>query len=126
MNYIALNSLRIAIVTLLLARCPLVCAAPPRHAVPLDAPELPLNYRLHVEFSGLGGGAVRLSKDVVIPLTKGAEHDIAVEHPADGAPVLRVWSGGKLVRGPEDLHGLEESGAQDFPDAKLDLGADFT
>ena len=101
-------------------------AGQPRDAVSLDAAELPVNYRLHVEFSAPAEGVVRLGKDVVIPLPKGAEHDIAVEHPADGAPVLRVWSGGKLVRGPEDLHGIDQSGAQNFPGAKLDLGGDFT
>ena len=60
------------------------CAAPPRDAVPLDAPELPMNYRLHIEFSAPAGGAVRLGKDFAVPLAKGAEHDVAVEHPAKG------------------------------------------
>jgi len=46
--------------------------------------------------------------------------------PAKGAPVLRLWSDGKLVRGPEEEPGLSPIGAQDFPNAKLDLGADFT
>ncbi|MEN9574815.1 MAG: hypothetical protein RL514_2670 [Verrucomicrobiota bacterium] len=101
-------------------------SAPPRDALPLTAAELPLNYRLHVEFSTPAGGAVRLSKDLVVPLTTGADHDLALEHPAKGAPVLRVWSGGKLVRGPEEVAGLSQSGAQDFPDTKLNLGADFT
>ncbi len=101
-------------------------AAPPRDALPLTAAELPLNYRLHVEFSAPAGGTVRLGKDLVVPLTNGAEHDLALEHPAKGAPVLRVWSGGKLVRGPEEVAGLSQSGAQEFPDAKLNLGADFT
>ena len=31
-------------------------AAPPRDAVPPEAAELPLNFRLHVEFSAPGGG----------------------------------------------------------------------
>ncbi len=105
---------------------PYLLAAPPRDAVPLDAPGIPLNYRLHVEFSSPAGGAVRLSKELVLPLVNGTEHDIAVEHPATGAPVLRVWSAGKLVRGPEDVTGISESGARDFPDANLDLGGDFT
>jgi hypothetical protein len=47
-------------------------------------------------------------------------HDIAVEHPAKVAPVLRVWSDGKLVRGPEEVPALAPT------DAKLDLGGDFT
>ena len=85
-----------------------------------------MNYRLHVEFSAAAAGAVRLGKDFVMPLVAGAEHDLAVEHPAKGAPVLRVWSGGKLVRGPQEVPGISQNGAQDFPDAKLDLGADFT
>ena len=101
-------------------------AAPPRDAVPFDGPEVPLNYRLHVEFSAPAAGAVRLGKDVIVPLAAGAVHDVAVEHPAKGAPVLRVWSGGKLVRGPEEIAGLSQNGAAEFPDAKLDLGGDFT
>ena len=101
-------------------------AAPPRDAMPLDAAELPEHFRLHVEFSSPGGGTVRLGKDFAVPLTTGAEHDIAVEQPANGSPVLRVWSAGKLVRGPEEILGFSQIGAMDFPDAKLDLGADFT
>ena len=69
---------------------------------------------------------VRLGKDLVVPLPKGLEHDLAVEHPAKGAPVLRVWSAGELVRGPEEVRGLSQNGAQEFPDAKTDLGSDFT
>lgn len=106
----------------ILLLAPVILAAPPGDAVPLDAAELPLNWRLHVEFSAPAEGAVRLGKDFAVPLAKGSEHDVAVEHPAKGAPVLRVWSGGKLVRGPEEVSGLSRSGAQDFPDAKMDLG----
>ena len=114
----------IAVVVALVAA---VCdAATPRDAVPFDAADLPLNYRLHVEFSAPSGGAVRLGRDLVVPLSNGAEHDLAVEHPAKGTPVLRVWSAGKLVRGPEEVRGLSQNGAQDFPEAKIDLGADFT
>ncbi|MEI7928283.1 MAG: DUF6797 domain-containing protein, partial [Verrucomicrobiales bacterium] len=101
-------------------------AAQPRDSLPLDAPELPLNYRLHVEFSSPAGGAVRLNEGLVVPLTKGADHDLAIERPEAGAPLLRVWSGGKLVRGPEELPARSQASAEDFPDAKLDLGADFT
>ena len=103
-----------------------ILAVPPRDAVPLYAPELPLSYRLHVEFSGVAGGTVRMGKDFAVRLTNGVEHDVAVEHPVKGAPVLRVWSDGKLVRGPEEIAGLSQNGAQDFPGAKIDLGADFT
>jgi len=116
--------LHIAAAILMLA--PLAFAAVPRDAVPLDVAEPTMNYRLHVEFSAAAAGAVRLSKDVVVPLSKGAEHDLALEHPAKGAPVLRVWTDGKLVRGPEEVPGLSRNGAQDFPEAKVDLGADFT
>ena len=99
-----------------------------RDALPLDAAELPLNYRLHVEYqhSGPTNGVVRFGKDFSVPLAMGNEYDIAVEHPAKGAPVLRVWSDGKLVRGPEEVPALAASGARDFPAAKLDFGADFT
>src|SRR5687767_1320522 len=100
--------------------------AAPRDAVPLDAPELPLNFRLHVEFSAATVSVVRFGESASVPLAKGVEHDVAVEHPAKGAPVLRVWSDGKLVRGPEELPLLSASGAKDFPEAKLDLGVDFT
>ena len=47
--------------------------APPRDALPLDAADLPLNYRLHVEFSAPGGGSVRLGENVSWPLAGGAE-----------------------------------------------------
>lgn len=97
-------------------------AATPRDALPLDAPDWPLNYRLHLD----GAAKVRLADDLTITLDGKGMHDIAVEHPAQGAPVLRVWSEGKLVRGPEDVPALAKTGAQDFPDAGLDLGADFT
>ena len=100
--------------------------APPRDALPLTSPEWPLNYRLHLEMAEPSEAKVRLSDQVVVPLTKAMDHDIALEHPKKGLPVLRVWSDGKLVRGPEEVSGLTMSGAQDYPDAKLDLGADFT
>ncbi len=101
-------------------------AAAPRDAVPLDSGDIPQNYRLHVEFSAPTTGAVRLGPQLVIPLPAGVEHDVAIEHPTHGAAVLRVWSGGKLVRGPEALKDSSPSGAQDFPAAKINLGADFT
>jgi glucose/arabinose dehydrogenase/mono/diheme cytochrome c family protein len=94
--------------------------AAPREALPLDAPEWPLNYRLHLE----GDAKLKLSDELKLDM-KGS-HDIAVEHPAKGAPVLRVWKAGKLVRGPEEVPALAKTGAKDFPDAGLDLGADFT
>ena len=97
-------------------------AAVPRDALPLDAPEWPLNYRLHLD----GAAKVKLSDDLLLSLDANGSHDIAVEHPADGAPALRVWSDGKLLRGPEDVPSLAQTGAKDFADANLDLGADFT
>ena len=97
----------------------------PRDSIPLDAAELPQNFRLHVEFSAPSGGTVRLGK-LDLPLSNAAEHDVAVEQPEKGAAVLRVWSGGKLVRGPEEITGLSAGGSANFPDAKLELGADFT
>jgi mono/diheme cytochrome c family protein len=100
----------------------LAFAAAPRDSIPLDALQWPLNYRLHLD----GAAKVKLSDDLTITLDVNGTHDIAVEHPANGAPVLRVWSGDKLVRGPEDVPTLVQTGAKDFPDAGLDLGADFT
>jgi hypothetical protein len=60
-------------------------AAPPRDALTLDAKDWPQDYRLHLE----GGAKVKLSDDLLIPLGPGV-HDIAVEHPAKGHPVIRV------------------------------------
>ncbi len=97
-------------------------AAPPRDAIPLDAPEWPLNYRLHLD----GAAKMKLSEDWIISLDANGPHDIAVEHPAEGAPVLRVWSGEKLMRGPEEAPALAQTGAKDFAEANVDLGADFT
>ena len=96
--------------------------AAPREALPLNAPEWPLNYRLHLD----GAAKVKLSDELTLSLDAKGPHDIAVEHPAKGAPVLRVWSDGKLVRGPEEVPTLAQTGAKDFPDASFDLGADFT
>ena len=96
--------------------------ATPRDALPLDAPGWPQNYRLHLD----GAATVRLGDGVAIPLDANGPHDVAVEHPPESAPVLRVWSGGKLVRGPENVPALAATVGKDFPDADLDLGADFT
>ncbi|MCC7376204.1 MAG: c-type cytochrome, partial [Verrucomicrobiales bacterium] len=99
-----------------------VPAAQPREALPLAAAEWPLNYRLHLE----GKAEVRMADGLTLTLDAKGPHDVAVEHPAEGAPVLRVGSNGKLVRGPEEVPALATTGGRDFPDAKLDLGADFT
>lgn len=99
-------------------------AAPPRDALPLDTAEWPVNFRLHLD----GPAKVRLGDGLMPTLTldENGPHDIAVEHPANGAPVLRVWSSGKLTRGPEELATVATTDARDYPDAKLDLGAEFT
>ena len=97
-------------------------SVPPRDALALDAAQWPENYRLHLD----GAAKVRLADGLRLDLTNAGPHDIAVEHPAAGTPVLRVWSAGKLVRGPEDAVALANHGAKDFPDAKIDFGADFT
>ena len=107
----------------LLLVVPFASAAVPRDALPLDAPELPTNYRLHVEFSAPAAGVVRLGQDFTVPLPKGTEHDVAVERPAKGAPVVRVWTDGKVV---DVKPAGAASAATAFPDAKVNLGADFT
>jgi Cytochrome C oxidase, cbb3-type, subunit III len=94
----------------------------PREALPLDAPEWPADYRLHLE----GAATVNLSKDLSLSLGKNGHHDVAVEYPATSAPVLRVWHDGKLVRGPEEVPALLAAGMKNFPDADLSLGGDFT
>jgi mono/diheme cytochrome c family protein len=100
-------------------------AAQPRDAMPLDSQNLPASFRLHVEFSGAAGGTVKLG-ELSIPLAKGTGHDVAIERPENGLPALRVWSDGKLVRGPEDIAALAAGGAAEFPGAKLNLGEDFS
>lgn len=97
-------------------------AAPPRDSLPLEAPEWPMNYRLHLE----GPSKVTLADELSLSLYGEGPHDLAVEHPAEGPPLLRIWKAGTLVRGPEEVPALAASGARDFPDAALDLGADFT
>ncbi len=104
----------------------LAAAEMPRDAVPVDAAELPADFRLHFEFESSGGGVVRLGDHVTVTVGDAAGHDVAVEHPLKGSPLLRVWSGGKLVRGPEEVPALRLAGASDFPKAALDLGEDFT
>jgi hypothetical protein len=98
-----------------------VLPAMPKDAVKTDAP-WPENWRLHVEFASEKGGALQLP-GLTIPLA-GAVHEVALEHPADGAALLRVWTDGRLMRGPEEV--TASGMVRDFPDAKLKLGADFT
>lgn len=101
---------------------PAVLLAGPRGALPLDAPGWPADYRLHFD----GPAAVRFPKGPAIRLDDPSGGDIALEHPDGGAPVLRVWSGGKLVRGPEEVPSMQGGGSLDFPASGLDLGGDFT
>lgn len=106
-----------------------VHAQAPRDSVPIDSAEWPSNYRLHVEFSAATKATMQLSPEVALPLAAAKSHDIAIEHPASGSALLRVWSDGKLVRGPEEIKGLQspkQAATKDYPDAKVDLGADFT
>jgi len=107
--------------TLFVSSSLFLCAAPPRNALPLTAESWPENYRLHVE----GAGKVSWGDAFHLSLDAKAVHDIAIEHPEKGTPLLRLWTDGKLVRGPEKAPWLASQGA-DYPDAKLDLGADFT
>jgi sugar lactone lactonase YvrE len=104
----------------------LALGAPPRDALPVDAGAWPRNYRLHLEFPGQEGGVVKLGGGVRVTLTGGGAHDLAVEHPPRSAPVLRVWSGGVLARGPEELPGLNPGAAQDFPSAAVRLEGAWT
>jgi glucose/arabinose dehydrogenase len=98
-----------------------LAAALPKGALPLDAPDWPTDYRLHLA----GASTVRMAGGLTLALAGAGPHDIAVEHPDGGAPVLRVWSAGELVRGPEEMTALAASGGE-FPDAGLDFGKDFT
>ena len=99
--------------------------AMPRDAVPVESPDWPANWRLHTVFTSEKGGTLSWKGGPTLEL-KGAAHDVAVEHPAKSAPVLRVWSGGKLVRGPEEVPALAAGQGTEFPDAKVSLGGDFT
>lgn len=96
-------------------------AAPPRNALPLSAEKWPENYRLYVE----GARKISWGEDFSISLDEHVAHDIALEQTTQGEPLLRVWSAGKLVRGPEKVPALGNRGGE-YADAKLDLGADFT
>jgi hypothetical protein len=73
-----------------------------------------------------GNGAKSDFLSLTLSFDEGKSHDVAVEHPVKGAPVLRVWTDGRLVRGPEEVPALGINGGQDFPDAGVNLGADFT
>ncbi len=99
---------------------------PPRDAFTVDAPEPPADYRLHVALGGTGSVRVLLGSTFAVQLTNGLFHDIAVERPAQGSPVVRVWRDGKLVRGPEEASLLAAAGSQEFPAGTVNFGRDFT
>lgn len=103
-----------------------LASAPPRHALSMETPEWPRSYRLHVEFSDKTGGVVRWGKEWSLPLRGAIAQDIAVEHPAEGPAILRVWSDGALVRGPEEIAALSTGGGVDFPSAGISFGKDVT
>jgi mono/diheme cytochrome c family protein len=80
-----------------------VGAAVPRDAVPYEAKEWPRNFRLHLEFSAPSGVSLQLAESLEIPLSGGASYDLALEFPNGSPPVLRLWTDGRLMRGPETL-----------------------
>ena len=98
----------------------------PRDALPLDAANTPEDFRLHIDLSGTGGARVRLGSPLSIVLTGGGSHDLALEHPAQGPALLRVWSGGVLARGPEEVPAVARGGTVEHPGDVLRLDADFT
>jgi hypothetical protein len=104
----------------------LPAAPPPRDAIAPNSGETPPNFRLHVELRRPAKLAVRLDADTALTLPEAIEHDVAVERPPRGMPVVRVWSDGMLTRGPEEIAALATTGAADFPDERLDLGREFT
>ncbi|MBM3846883.1 MAG: cytochrome C oxidase Cbb3 [Verrucomicrobia bacterium] len=111
--------IRLLIVALLLPSSVLSAPNPPREATALTSAEWPMNYRLHLE----GPTKVSLSDALTLNLDEQGPHDIAVEHPAKGLPVLRVWTKGKLVRGPEDVPSLALSNPTKTQEARLKQAA---
>jgi hypothetical protein len=109
----------------LMLSLPFHAEAIPKDAVGLDSADWPENWRMHAALSSPEGGILRWPDGFTLPL-KGAVHDVALERPEGSAPVLRVWTDGKLVRGPEEAPALASARAEDFPKAKVDLGGDFT
>lgn len=105
---------------------PLTAAVAPRGAVTLEAGvQLPPNWRFHLELASPSTASVAIGKFEIF-LGQGREHDIALERPEGSPPVLRVWSDGVLVRGPEPVAELAPAVARDFPGEKINFGADFT
>lgn len=98
---------RMRIVLLVLATAAPVMALPPRDALPLEEAAELNEYRLRVRFSSDEGGSVRLKNGRVIDLAGSEVHDVALETAPKGARLLRAWSGGRLVIGPEEIAGGE-------------------
>lgn len=105
---------------------PFSASAKPRDAVVPDAGSTPRDYRLHAAFERPSAARFQAGPRFRIDLEPALRHDVAVEHPARQAPVLRVWADGKLVRGPEAVPALGRGGAADYPDARVDFSGDFT
>lgn len=117
-----IDVLRRCLFPLLPAVFSLAAQAAPRETLPLDAPEWPRDYRIHLN----GPAKVVFSDKLAFEFKDAGPHDLAVEHPAEGPPLLRVWKEGNLVRGPEESPALAARAAAEFPDAGINLGADFT
>lgn len=71
----------------------------PRGAMPIEAAEWPRDWRLHLK----GPARVQPAGGPSLALEAGHDHDLAVEHPPEGPPWMRLWRDGVLVRGPEKL-----------------------
>lgn len=102
-----------------------VAEAMPAGAMPLDAPDLPKDYRLHLEFSAPAAGTVDLGGNLRVELGKGAEHDIAVERPEGAPPVVRVFTDGKPASSGIPAEPAQQRSVT-FPDAGIDFGGDMT
>ena len=75
-------------------------SAMPRDALPLDAEEIPRDYRLRIVFHE-NDGSVQITPGLAVPLAADIPHDIAVEHTQGDEIAVRVWSSGTLVSGPD-------------------------
>ncbi|HEX5789604.1 MAG TPA: DUF6797 domain-containing protein, partial [Luteolibacter sp.] len=103
-----------------------VHAAESMGILPLDAPSLPRDLRLHFELSGESSGRIHFGERYVLPFTRGRVHDVTLEEPLDGAPVHMVWKNGSLMRGNEDAPDLSLKIPREFPDAAVRMGGDFS
>lgn len=108
--------------TVVLAQTP---AGIPRGAVALATNQETADYRLHLEFAAPATGIVKLSDQLSVSLPLGRIHDLMVEQPAKGTPVLRLWTDGQKMP-PPTTQRTETKRVTEFAEPKLDLGADFT